>query len=79
MPDLGFFVRLMYRLLFIPVIGTLSYELLKLSDRYQHTIFMKLLTLPGLAFQHLTTREPDEDMIEVAVKALTEINELNRS
>jgi uncharacterized protein YqhQ len=76
MPDLGIFARLAYRVLLIPVIGAISYELLKLSDRYKDSIIMRILTMPGLAFQRLTTREPDDDMIEVAVEAVKEVNRL---
>ena len=76
MPDLGFAARLAYRVLLIPVIGAISYELLKLSDRYKDSTIMRMLTLPGLAFQRLTTREPDDDMIEVAVEAVKEVNRL---
>jgi uncharacterized protein YqhQ len=79
MPDLGFAVRLAYRLLLIPVIGSISYELLRLSGRYRNSIVMRIFTLPGLAFQRLTTREPSEDMIEVAVKAVKEVNRLSGS
>ena len=79
MPDWGFAVRLAYRLLLIPVIGSISYELLRLSGRYRDSIVMRIFTLPGLAFQRLTTREPSEDMIEVAVKAVEEVNRLSGS
>ena len=79
MPDWGFAVRLAYRLLLIPVIGSISYELLRLSGRYRDSIVMRIFTLPGLAFQRLTTREPSEDMIEVAVKAVEEVNRLSSS
>ena len=79
MPDWGFAVRLAYRLLLIPVIGGISYELLRLSGRYRNSIVMRIFTLPGLAFQRLTTREPSEDMIEVAVKAVEEVNRLSGS
>jgi len=77
MPDWGFAVRLAYRLLLIPVIGGISYELLRLSGRYRDSIVMRIFTLPGLAFQRLTTREPSEDMIEVAVKAVEEVSKLS--
>lgn len=77
MPNLGFAVRLAYRLLLIPVIGGISYELLRLSGRYRDSIAMRIFTLPGLAFQRLTTREPSEDMIEVAVKAVEEVSKLS--
>ena len=79
MPDLGFFARLAYRVLLIPVIGALSYELLKLSGKYKNSIITRILTMPGLAFQRLATREPDDDMMEVAIKALQEVSRLNGS
>ncbi|MFQ5759162.1 MAG: DUF1385 domain-containing protein, partial [Candidatus Bathyarchaeia archaeon] len=79
MPNLGFIPRLAYRVLLIPVIGAISYELLKLSDRYKDSIIMRILTAPGLAFQRLTTREPDDDMMEVAVKAVEEVSRLSGS
>jgi uncharacterized protein YqhQ len=79
MPELGFALKLAYRLLLIPVIGAISYELLKLSDRYKNSAIMKILTIPGLAIQRLTTREPDEDMMEVAVKAVEEVRRLGGS
>jgi len=77
MPDLGFFAKLAYRVLLIPVIGAISYELLKLSGRYKDSIVTRILTMPGLAFQHLTTREPDDDMIEVVIKAVKEVGALS--
>ena len=79
MPELGFALRLAYRVLLIPVIGAISYELLKLSDRYKDSMIMRILTIPGLAFQRLTTREPDDDMIEVAVKTVKEVRRLSGS
>jgi len=79
MPELGFALRLAYRVLLIPVIGAISYELLKLSDRYKDSRIMRILTIPGLAFQRLTTREPDDDMIEVAVKTVKEVRRLSGS
>jgi uncharacterized protein YqhQ len=79
MPDLGFVAKLAYRVLLIPVIGAISYELLKLSDRYKGSMIMRILTMPGLAFQRLTTREPDDDMMEVAIKALNEVSRLSGS
>lgn len=72
MPNVGFFGNLAYRVLLIPVIGGISYELLRLSGRYRNSVVMKIFTLPGLGFQRLTTKEPSEDMIEVAIKAVTE-------
>jgi uncharacterized protein YqhQ len=79
MPNKGFIARLSYRVLLIPVIGAISYELLRLSGRYKDSIVTRILTAPGLAFQRLTTREPDNDMIEVAIKAVEEVNRLSGS
>lgn len=77
MPNWGFAARLAYRVLLIPVIGAISYELLKLSGRYKDSIVTRILTMPGLAFQRLTTREPDDDMMEVAVRAVEEVKRLS--
>jgi uncharacterized protein YqhQ len=76
MPNLGFTVNLSYRLLLIPVIAGISYELLRLSSKYKDSPVTKVLIAPGLAFQHLTTREPTDDMLEVSIKAVTEVNKL---
>ena len=76
MPDLGFLMRLVYRILLIPVIGAVSYEVLKLSDRYKKAKIMKVLLAPGLGLQYLTTRKPDEKMIEVALEAVKKVNSL---
>ena len=76
MPNLGFLMRLAYRILLIPVIGAISYEILKFSDRYKKSKIMKVLVAPGLGLQYLTTRKPDEKMIEVALEAVKKVNSL---
>ncbi len=76
MPNINFAVNLAYRLLMIPVIAGISYELLRLSGKYQNSPITKVLVAPGLAFQYLTTREPTDDMLEVSIKAVTEVNKL---
>jgi uncharacterized protein YqhQ len=76
MPNLGYSMRLAYRILLIPVIGAVSYEVLKLSDRYKKSKIMKVLVAPGLGLQYLTTRKPDEKMIEVALEAVKKVNSL---
>jgi uncharacterized protein YqhQ len=74
-PSSDYFLRLGYRILLIPVISSISYELLKLSGKYRNSIIMKIFTAPGLAFQLLTTKEPSDDMLEVSVKALREVTD----
>jgi uncharacterized protein YqhQ len=78
-PQTTYVLRLAYRLALIPVIASVSYELLKLSDKYRNSPFTQLIIAPGLWFQKLTTKEPSEDMIEVAVKALKEVKNLKES
>jgi len=68
--------RLSYRIVLIPVIVAISYEVLKISDRYKNSIIMKTLVMPGLGLQWLTTRKPDDGMIAVAIKAVQEVNKL---
>jgi len=63
-------VKFISRIILIPVIAGISYELLKLSDKYRKSRFVWLLSLPGLAVQKITTREPDEKQIEVAIEAM---------
>ncbi len=77
MPRAGFAMRLAYRLILIPVIGAVSYELLRLSGRHGDSIVTRIMTAPGLAFQRLTTREPNDDMIEVAIRAVEEAMRLS--
>jgi uncharacterized protein YqhQ len=78
MPRADYLVRLSYRIVLIPVISAVSYEILKLSDKYRDSRIMKVLVAPGLALQHLTTRQPDDDMIEVAIKAVKEVERLQK-
>jgi uncharacterized protein YqhQ len=78
MPSADYLVRLSYRIVLIPVISAVSYEILKLSDKYRNSIIMKVLVAPGLALQHLTTRQPDDEMIEVALKAVKEVERLQK-
>ena len=66
-------LRLASRVLLLPVITGISYEWLKLGARYQDRWWVKALLLPGLAMQRLTTREPDDQMIEVAIVALKSV------
>jgi len=58
------------RILFIPVVAGASYELLKLSGKLKDNLFVKIITFPGIAFQKITTSEPDNKQIEVAIASL---------
>lgn len=59
-------LRLLSRLIFLPVVAGLSYELLKFAAKYDN-ILTKIIRAPGMALQYITTAEPTEDMLEVAI------------
>jgi uncharacterized protein YqhQ len=65
--------RIASRVLLIPVVVGVSYEWLKFAARYGGSWWMRVLLYPGLLMQRLTTREPDDDMIEVAIAALQRV------
>lgn len=62
-------MRVTVRILLLPVIAGISYEVLKLAGRSDNFL-INLVSAPGLAIQRLTTKEPDDDMIEVAIQAV---------
>ena len=62
-------LRVVVRLLLIPVIAGVSYEFIRLAGTSENKT-VGLLSKPGLAMQHLTTKEPTDDMIEVAIAAV---------
>ncbi len=66
----NWFLRIGSRLLLVPVVAGIAYEFLRFSTQHQNNRVMRLLIAPGLAMQRLTTREPDETMLEVAIAAL---------
>ena len=69
-PNLWF--RIISRLLLLPVIAGLSYELLKWAGRSDN-IIVKILSLPGLYLQKITTKEPDDDQLEVAIASINAV------
>jgi uncharacterized protein YqhQ len=62
-------MRLVIRLLLVPVIAGLSYELLRLAGRSDNAL-INLISKPGLWMQGLTTKEPDDEMIEVGIASV---------
>ncbi len=65
-------LRVVLRIALLPVIAGISYEIIKLAGCSNHPV-VNLLSKPGLAMQELTTKEPTDDMIEVAIKAVEEV------
>ncbi len=74
-----FYMKALSRFVLIPLIAGLSYEFIKFSSKKKDNPIIKAAITPGLWLQRLTTREPSDDQIEVAVRALTEaVDEENR-
>ena len=62
-------LRLLSRIILIPVIAGLSYEFIRYAGKHNNA-FSRILSAPGLWVQRLTTKEPDDSMIEVAIKSV---------
>lgn len=62
-------VRTVLKLCLLPVVVGIAYELIKLAGRYDN-LFTRIISFPGLKIQHLTTREPDDSMIEAAIASM---------
>jgi uncharacterized protein YqhQ len=62
-------LKVIIRLLLIPVIAGISYEIIRLAGR-SNNILVRIISAPGLWLQRLTTREPDEDMVQVAIASV---------
>lgn len=72
-PDFGLALRLLSRLLLLPLIAGIAYEFLRFTAKHQGNMFIRLITKPNLALQRLTTREPDLEMIEVAIASFNHV------
>ncbi|MBR3865034.1 MAG: peptide chain release factor N(5)-glutamine methyltransferase [Clostridia bacterium] len=68
--------RMLLKIALLPVVAGLSYELLKALSKTESWIFMPLKA-PGLALQRITTREPDDEMLEVAITAFKKVLEMD--
>ena len=62
--------RIISRIVLIPVIAGISYEIIRFSGKHQHSLFGRAVAWPGLLLQRLTTRIPDDAQIEVAISAM---------
>ena len=64
--------RVLYKLIALPIIMGISYEIIKYCEKHDNTL-SKALSFPGLLIQRLTVFEPDEKMIEVAISSISEV------
>ena len=67
--------KIVWRILLIPVIAGISYEILKLAGKFRSNLIMKIISAPGTWIQSITTKKPDDSMIKIAVIALRKVLE----
>lgn len=79
LPPLDIIPRILSRLVLLPVIAGIAYEFLKFTASHQGNAFIRLITRPNLAMQRLTTREPEIDMLAVAIAAFENVLAYERS
>ena len=70
-PD--FIHRVLYKLMLMPVIAGISYEVIRYTGKHQRWEWVHLMSWPGLLLQKITTREPTDDQIEVAIAAMKKV------
>jgi uncharacterized protein YqhQ len=75
-PSIGLMV--VSRVVLVPVIAALGYEFIYFTSRHSTNVFMKALLTPGMWLQALTTREPDDKQLEVALSALKKVVEMEQ-
>jgi uncharacterized protein YqhQ len=66
-------LRILSRIVLLPVVAGVAYEYIKFTNRHRQNPIVRAVAAPNLALQSLTTREPDEDMLEVAIAALGQV------
>ncbi len=73
LPHMDLIPRILSRLALLPVVAGLAYEFLRFTAKHQDNALIRLIIQPNLALQRLTTKEPDRDMLEVAIRAFEEV------
>jgi uncharacterized protein YqhQ len=71
---LPFWWRMASRILFLPVLACIAYEYIRWTANHLDSKLVRILIKPNLALQHLTTREPTNDMVEVAIAAFNSMH-----
>jgi uncharacterized protein YqhQ len=65
-------VSIVGRVLLVPVIASLAYEILRFGAKHRDKVWLRWMYLPGIWLQAITTRHPDDSMIEVAIASMQE-------
>lgn len=72
-------LRLISRILLLPVVAGCSYEILKFCGKHMEKFWVRLIAWPGMQLQYLTTAEPDAEMVEIAIISLAKVLEAEKS
>lgn len=62
-------IRSLLKIALLPLVVGIAYEMIKLAGRYDN-LLTRMISFPGLKLQHLTTREPDDEMLEIAIQSM---------
>jgi len=73
LPELSLPLRVLSRILLLPVVAGVAYEFIRFTAKNQQNALIRAITKPNLALQKLTTREPDLEMLAVAIKAFEQV------
>ena len=69
----AWYEQLLWRIILVPVVAGISYEILRLAGKFKTNWFMNIVIAPGKWVQKITTRKPTDDMIEVAIASLKNV------
>jgi len=78
-PQPTLWMRILSRIVLIPVIAVISYEIMKFGASHSENPVVRTLLAPGLLLQAITTREPDDSQIEAALSALNEVIKIDKT
>lgn len=73
LPPMSFPIRILSRIILLPAVAGVAYEYIRFTAKHQDNALIRALTRPNLALQKLTTNEPDESMLAVAIAAFSEV------
>ena len=76
--EMNTIVRVLVKIILLPLIVGIGYELIKIAGRYDN-LFTRIISAPGVWLQHITTKEPDDSMIECAIASLEKVIPENNS
>ena len=76
---ISYLMRFVYKLSLLPLVAGIAYEVIRFAGDRKDSVLTKIFLVPGLLMQKITTREPEPDMIEVAIKSLESVLEREAS